>query len=99
MVINPQEAGAYFTHLWVGGCQRYRKSFRISHNPFYSQVNDKECKKTRYETCYHHFDAKICPKLSTASMVGLQYRTSFLIEMVVTDLLSWFFFFFFFFLL
>ena len=41
--LNPQEAGAYFTHLPVaGGFQRYRKSFRIGHKPFYSQVNDKE---------------------------------------------------------
>ena len=40
--LNPQEAGAYFTHLWGGGFQRYRKSLKIGHKPFYSQVNDKE---------------------------------------------------------
>ena len=30
------------TCLWGRGFQRYRKSFRISHKPFYSQVIDKE---------------------------------------------------------
>ena len=43
LYINPSESGAYFTHcLWGEGFQRYRKSFRISHKPFYSQTNDKE---------------------------------------------------------
>ena len=30
------------TYMWGGGFQRYRKSFKIGHKPFYSQVNDKE---------------------------------------------------------
>ena len=30
------------TCLWGGGFQRYHKSFRIGHKPFYGQVNDKE---------------------------------------------------------
>ena len=30
------------TYLWGGGFQRYRKSFKIGHKPFYSQVSDKE---------------------------------------------------------
>ena len=30
------------TYLWGGGFQQYRKSFKIGHKPFYSQVNDKE---------------------------------------------------------
>ena len=43
LTLNPQEVGAYFhTYLWGGGFQRYCKSFRIDHKPFYSQVNDKE---------------------------------------------------------
>ena len=29
-------------YLWGGGFQRYRKSFKIGHKKFYSQVNDKE---------------------------------------------------------
>ena len=35
----------------------------------------------------YHFDVKICPKVSTALMVGLQYQTSFLIEMVIIYLI------------
>ena len=43
-VINPQEAGVYFTHLPVGRVvfSDNRKSFEIGQEPFYSRVNDKE---------------------------------------------------------
>ena len=48
----------------------------------------KNGKKNKIEIFNCHFDAKICPKVLTASMVGLQYRTSFLIKMVIIYLLS-----------
>ena len=41
--LTPRRRGLIsHTYLWAGGFQRYRKSFKIGHKPFYSQVNDKE---------------------------------------------------------
>ena len=43
MMLTPRRRGCIsHAYLWVGGFQRYRKSFRIGQKPFYSQVNDKE---------------------------------------------------------
>ena len=42
-ILIPRRRGLILhTYLWGGGFQRYRKSYRIGHKPFHSQVNDKE---------------------------------------------------------
>ena len=42
-LLTPRRQGLIsHTYLWGGGFQRYHKSFKIGHKPFYSQVNDKE---------------------------------------------------------
>ena len=94
-LLTPRRQGHIsHTYLWAGGFQQYRKSFKISQKPFYSQENVTllsyhrkdlhiENKQLRWSIDLHPINAAVSSNLGMVSLPSLHCATLALLTKIL----------------